>query len=153
MYCIDTSSFIYMQSAYPIETFPSVWTNIGNIAKENEIISPRAVLKEIETRDDQVHNWIKQYITFQTLDTVQETIVSDIMSKYPSLVDINKSTEDADPFVIALAKNKGYIVVTQENRVNLSGSQSKYKIPNVCDAYKVESMPILDLFKEKKWQF
>ena len=48
-----------MQSAYPIETFPSVWTNIGNIAKENEIISPRAVLKEIETRDDQVHNWIK----------------------------------------------------------------------------------------------
>ena len=142
-----------MASTYPIETFPSVWTNVSDIAKEKEIISPRAVLKEIEIRDDQVHNWVKQYITFQTLDTAQEVIVSDIMSKYPSLVDINKSTEDADPFVIALAKSKGYIVVTQENRVNLSGPKSKYKIPNVCEAYKVEWLRILDLFKEKKWQF
>ncbi len=142
-----------MKNTYPIEVFPSVWENVGNIAKAGEIISPRQVFRELKVRDDQIHSWAKVHINFQTLDSTQEDIVKDIMSKHEGLVDLDKSTEDADPFVIALAKSENCIVVTQENRVSLSGPKSKPKIPNVCEAYKINWIRILDLFIEQKWEF
>ena len=139
--------------SYPIEVFPSTWDSVGDIAKIGEVISPREVLREIEVRDDQLYTWARRHITFQKLDSEQQTIVRDIMSKYSALVDLSKPTPDADPFVIALAKSKNCIVITQENYVNLGGPKSKPKIPNVCEAYKVKWIRILDLFKEKGWQF
>lgn len=142
-----------MKNTYPIEVFPSTWDRVGNIAKIGEIISPREVLRELEVRDDLLYAWARQHITFQRLDPVQQAIVRDIMSKYSTLVDPSKPTPEADPFVIALAKSKNCIVITQENYVALSSQKSKPKIPNVCEAYKVKWIRILGLFKEKGWQF
>lgn len=142
-----------MKNTYPIEVFPSAWDNVGNIAESGEVISPREVLRELEARDDQLRAWVKKHITFRNLDSNQQTIVQDIMSKYSRLVDSTKSTPEADPFVIALAISENRTVITQESSAPPSNPESKLKIPYVCDVYDVKWIRILDLFIKKGWQF
>lgn len=151
MYCIDTSALIYMKNIYDIRVLPSLWKTFGNIAKEsNLIISPSQVLRELEKRDDELLKWAKEHIPFHNLDHTQQEIVRDIMSRFQTLVDINSSTQEADPFVIALAKSKNCKVVTQESYINRSGPKSKFNIPNVCEELSVRWIRLLELFTELK---
>ena len=154
MYCIDTSSLIDMQDIYPIDTFPGVWEQMESIAETGELVSPREVFRELEKRTDELCGWAKRNISFRDLNSSQEAVVKDIMAQYGAkFVDISKLTPEADPFVIALAKSESRTVITQEKHANLSGPQTKYKMPNVCDDYDVECIPILRFFQLKKWQF
>lgn len=142
-----------MKNTYPIDVFPSVRQKLGDIAREKIVVSPREVLRELEKRDDELYKWVKENISFHNLDYEQQEIVRNIMARFPNLVDINKPTPEADPFVIALAKSYNLIVIAQENRVKISGPESKPKIPNVCDELNVEWIRLLDLFREQGWVF
>lgn len=155
MYCIDTCSLSLwcMKHPYSFDVFPSVWRNLSNVAKEGLVVSPREVLRELEKCDVELHKWAKENISFYNLDYEQQKIVADIMARFPNLVDIDKPTPVADPFVIALAKSEKRTVITEERYVNLSGPKSKPKIPNVCEALQVKCIPLLDFFKEQGWKF
>lgn len=142
-----------MKNTYPIDVFPSVRQKLGDIAREKIVVSPREVLRELEKRDDELYKWVKENISFHNLDYEQQEIVRNIMARFPNLVDINKPTPEADPFVIALAKSKNLITVTQEKYVNISGPKSKPQIPNVCEALNVKWVPLIDLFREQGWVF
>lgn len=153
MYCIDTSAIIDMKEIYPIDVFPALWGKLESLLKERVILSPREVLKELESKDDDLLRWAKTHIHFHNLDHEQEKIVKDIMGRFPNFVDYNKPTPEADPFVIALAKSYNLIVIAQEKRVKISGPESKPKIPNVCDELNVEWIQLLDLFRKQRWVF
>lgn len=151
MYCIDTSALIAAwEERYPIENFPKFWEFLDFLIDASRITSPPEVLEETGKKSHELHAWLKEreksFIT--DYDTTVLLGVKDILAKFPKLVAAHKMSFAADPFVIALARQKGFAVVTQEN---LTSSVTKPTIPNVCNSIGVTWMPLLQLIREEKW--
>lgn len=153
VYCIDTSSFIWaMNNAYPIENFPVFWNNLSLAARDKTIISSEVVLEEITRKDDGVSKWAKsQSDLFIKVDDEVGLSMKDIVGRYPKIIDPLADRNQADPWLIALAKAKGATVITQEKPAGQDAS--KMKIPNVCDHVGIAWKDILGLVKDLNWRF
>jgi len=151
-YCIDTSSLLTgWNDRYPPEVFPGLWENFENLIVIEELIAPVEVYYELEKQDDSIKSWVDRSRTmFQPLDEEVQEIARDILANHPTLIDIDRPTYQADPFIIALAIKRNCAVVTQEIRTN---SPKRTKIPNVCDAYDTECIDLLSMIRELKWKF
>ncbi|MCD4844733.1 MAG: DUF4411 family protein [Methanosarcinales archaeon] len=152
IYCIDTSSLITgWNERYPPEVFPGLWKNFENLIEINTLIAPIEVYYELEKQDDSITKWVdKNSRMFQPLDEEIQEIVRDILAKYPTLIDVNRPTYQADPFIIALAIKRSCAVVTQEVWTK---SPKRTKIPNICDAYGIKCIDLLGMIKELMWKF
>jgi hypothetical protein len=139
--------------------FPGVWNRISDLAKARRLISPVAVQRELKGKADEVLQWAKmRKRVFVRLDLVQQRIVREILARFPDFVDPNKPVPEADPFVIALALARNrqvgllpaeWVVVTQE-KLRPSG---RPRIPNVCAAFDLRCIDILELFRQENWTF
>jgi len=65
------------------------------------------------------------------------------------LVDKNKTVADADAFVIALAREVNWKVVTSETH---SRNPDKPKIPDVCKYYGTPCLNLQEFFEDLKFQ-
>jgi hypothetical protein len=148
---IDTNALIDLHRRhYAPDVFKSLWSRLAELAERRRLIAPRQVYTEIKQLDDDLLMWAKQHkYMFRDQDAEQQTIVREIMAKFPKLVDASKTTEAADPFVIALAEVGGHTVVTTEKAT----VQGKPKIPNVCVARNVRCVDLLGMFRALKWSF
>ena len=151
-YCIDTNALVDLwRRLYPKDVFPSLWNNIEDLVQSGKLIAPREVLNELELVDDDLLKWGKERRPmFITLETEQQDRVKEILKNFPTLIDPNKTTPDADPFVISLAMTEAAVVVTNER---LAGPGGRPRIPNVCLKYNVKCLNLLDLFRELRWNF
>lgn len=161
IYCIDTSAWIDMKELYPARIFLTLWNKLDVLVKSGRVIAPQEVYSELDKKDDEVLQWVKQRKRlFKSLnDEEQLALVFDIQEKFPNLVDPQKETPDADPFVVALAfletRNLTMIgdqcvVVSQEKPS--SNVSDKPKIPDACNAYGVKHLSILDLLDNEGWK-
>lgn len=150
-YCIDTNALIDLwRRFYPPDVFPSLWKNLENLISDRRLVAPREVFKELENLDDELLKWARNHRgMFEDLDYQQVDQVKDILRRFPRLVDENKIIPDADPFVIALARSKGWTVITSENPGNPGGPP---RIPDVCKEYEVRCIKLLEFFREQKWK-
>jgi len=87
---------------------------------------------------------------FMDLDEEQSNLVKDILRNFSGLIDTNKSTPDADPFVIALSATEGHTVITSEK---MSLPNERPRIPNVCKHYNVKCISLQELFTEQGWKY
>ena len=150
-YSFDTSALIDLKCLYPPDIFPTLWQELERRVKSRNVIAPKEVLNEINKRDDELSRWARKHKQmFKELNAEQVGMVQKILASFPDLVDINKETPDADPFVIALAMAGGDMVVTSEKPANPGG---RPKIPDVCESYEIRWMPLIDFFKEMGWKF
>jgi hypothetical protein len=94
--------------------------------------------------------WAKRQKCFKDLDRDQIECVKRILKAFPSLIDEKKTVADADPFVIALALEKGWKVVSSENP---AGASLRKRIPDVCSQYKVPCLTLLEFFRDQHWNF
>jgi hypothetical protein len=151
IYCVDTSSLIAAwQERYPIDNFPKFWDRVDGLVKEKRLVSPVEVFLETENRSDELHGWLKARkadIFFELDDAVQRA-ATNVLMRFPRLVEDKKLSTSADPFVIALALVRGVPVVTEEK---LTGSDRKPHIPDVCAAFGVECKNLLDMIRSEKW--
>ena len=108
------------------------------------------MLLELERQDDDVFAWAKRHVTFVQLEDEIQSSATEILARFPQLVNTRRSRSVADPFVIALARVKELTVVTAERA---SGSPQKPRIPDVCADVGVRCVPLLGMFKELGWQF
>ena len=76
--------------------------------------------------------------------------VRTILLTHRGLVEGGKKKNSADPFVIALAKQKCCKVVTEETP---SHNMSSPKIPDVCNAYHIECVDFISFAREEKFAF
>ena len=163
VYCMDASSLIESRCAYAHDVFPGVWKQIDALVAEERMIAPYEVLEELKRQDDQRLWKGDRKKIFCRLDQEQTRKVGEIVARFPRLIDPTKETPDADPFVIALAlarkedttqdnlyENRQYVVVSQETP---SGPGGKPKIPNVCQAYGLECVALVELFRREGWTF
>ncbi len=59
-YCFDTSVFIHAAlRAYPQINFPSFWNNLDTLIQSGNVVCPKAVLNELEKKDDDLLSWAK----------------------------------------------------------------------------------------------
>lgn len=157
---MDTSALIHMKMYYPRDVFASLWENMENLTTVGRLVCPQQVFEELEKKDDELLEWAKIHkSTFREVDAEQIRIVRGILARFPELVDAQKTTEEADPFVIALAIYGGeqrtlweqkHVVVSEEKP---SGPGGRPKIPDVCKSYDVEHLLLIELFREENWKF
>ncbi len=136
---------------YPPDVFPALWTNLETMIAQRCIISPDEVLHELEKKDDGLHAWAKgNDIMFHPLDGPVQHAASEILARFPRLVDSNSGRSRGDPWVIALAMVRGCAILTGEKP---SGNPVKPKIPDVCKHYGIRCLNMLEFIREQKWRF
>lgn len=151
VYCIDTSALMDLMERYPRNVFQTLWKNIEVLVSQKRLIAPREVLREI-IWNTQLLDWAKNHKKmFRDLDTEQLQYVKEIEATHPRLVDPTKTTPDADPFLIALAKVENATVVTSEKHA--SPTSSRVKIPDVCQVCSIKCINLTEWFNEQKWKF
>lgn len=154
-YSIDTSALIAaFHERYPIKNFPSLWGKIKTLIKTGRLKISQIVFEEA-MRDTEIKQWcdenqLKPDFQVAIDESVQEQ-VSEVLSKFPKLVDDRTGKSGADPWVIALALTlENCVVVTEENPTN---SENRPKIPDACAHFRVECIKIVDLIKKENWIF
>jgi len=149
---IDTSALLDgWIRYYPPDVFPALSSNLEEMIKSGELLSPDEVLLELGQKDDEIHQWAKANSTmFVPLDEEIQSATQEILKQFPRLVGAMKDRNRADPFVIAVAKVRNATVVTGEKS---SGIRERPRIPNVCDHFEISHLTLLQLIRDKGWTF
>ncbi len=153
IYVFDSGPFINIFNHYYPEQFPSFWERFDEYIDNGTIVSVRAVRKELEGRDDELSDFVKQHNIF-TMPTNKETSFiatifqnrhfEHLISERARLI----GKEVADPYVIAKAKILGACVVTQEKF-----KENAAKIPNVCEHFKIPCIDLKTFMENENWYF
>ncbi len=151
VYCLDTSCILEgWRRHYPPDVFEGFWRDLQRLIDEGVAISPDAVRKELLKQDDEVAIWAERQTTcFVPFDEVQEPHLIEVMTEHELLVKNTPKRNAADPFVIALAKTRGIMVVSEEQ----PGGARKPKIPDVCQAMKIKCISVVGLMRNEGWTY
>lgn len=150
-YVFDSNVFMNLQQRQPIDVYPSVWDKISELMEEGTVTSSQEVYEEILVGDDYLSEWAKQRSTrFLLTDEEIQRVVRDILSNHRGLVEGGKKKNNADPFVIALAKINMCTIVSEEIPTNNPNSP---KIPDVCSVLGINCINFVDFSREMKISF
>lgn len=152
-YSVDTSALIDgLERYYPEDHFPGLWERMDELVSEGRLIISEEVWEEAQSKDAVVKAWCeprKNTIIVPTDATVAQE-VQRVLTGHERLVMNLKGRNRADPFVIAVAKIRGAIVVTGEGS---DGTDSRPKIPFVCNHLGIECIRLLDVIRLEGWSF
>ena len=129
-----------MERNYPRAHNKKLWTIIEERLAARKILVSKEVKIELGKQSDSTGTWLGQFprCIIDSTDAIQK-IVSEIVKRYPTIIDLSSTHHDADVFVIAVAKKYNASVVTQERFRKESRS-----IPALCQK---EQIKCLDLVK------
>lgn len=161
MYSVDTNIFIdWWERRYPPDIFSSLKACFEALVAEKKIFAPKLVLTEIErVASPELKKWAKTHSSiFVPPDESIQMEAGKIIDTY-SIIDPDAQYEEADSFVIALAKSRGFLVVTHETSVKLK-SRSKRPpyservyIPDVCSDLNIPCIELIELMRQEGWTF
>jgi hypothetical protein len=151
IYSADTSSLIHgWRRIYRPKNFGFVWESLDALIMEGRLRSSIEVYNDLQKKDDELFKWCKERkeAMFVEIDIAVQGHVARLMRTYPRMVDTVKGRSGSDPFVVALAAttNPTMVVVTEE----FSG---KTRIPDVCEAEKIDHCGLADLIEREGWTF
>jgi hypothetical protein len=146
----DTCSFTELRRSYPKPEFESVWKFVEQLLSSGRILSIDEVYIELEQQDDEVFQWVSQWNgNFIPLDDAIQIKAREILSEFPTLIDLRKGKSGADPFLIAVAAVRGGTIVSEENR---SGGPPKVKIPDVALSLDVTCIKFLNVLRQEGYR-
>ncbi len=151
-YVIDTCSLTALPRAYPIDMFRPVWAQIEALVDHGRLVSCEDVYLELESQDDELLAWAKlqkEKGLFLPLSTAVQLRARDVLRSYTNLLDLKKRKSSADAFLIGLALDIGASLVTEEKP---SGGPGKVKIPDVCSAYGIQCLTLVDLLRDTQFR-
>ena len=158
---IDTATFIldanvFIEAArryYAFDIAPPFWEGLIHHAANGLIQSIDRVKQELERGNDELATWAKtQFDAFASTDE-EDTIRSytDVMGwvqAQDQFLDAAKAdfAAGADGWLVAYARSKGSIIVTQE--LPATDARRKVPIPNVCDAFDIEYRDTFEMLRQ-----
>ena len=146
-YAIDTCSFTALYRTYPPDVFPTAWEKIDKLIRNGIICSCEDVLQEIVVQDDVLSKWAKERQNiFLPIDAQVQEYVIKILTSHPNLLNLKKGKSGADPFLISVALIHKCSLVTEELP---SGGPQRSKIPDVCIAYSIEYIRLLEMMRRE----
>lgn len=106
----------------------------------------------MQAKDDDLRRWLRERIAAVAETSVEEMeIVRGIAERYPAWVQGAKNA--ADPFVIAAAKTRRAVVVTDERPSGRSTEDRNLRIPTVAAELDVECILPTELIRRRGWRF
>ena len=159
-YLIDTNIFIESSNRhYAVDICPGFWDFLDKISNLDNVKSITQVYDEFTPDIEELKNFRerlkskgfflpienitpKSYIT--TTTTLQK------MGYSPSAID--DFSPKADYFLIALALQEQYTIVTQEARTQAL-AKNRIKIPNVCERLGIECIDIVEFLRYERAKF
>lgn len=157
MYCLDTNIFLdWWERRYPPDLFPSLESEMTALASGSVIYAPERVWDEIQhVGSPGLRSWAKANRgMFLPHDSALQKEANAIQHKYPGLIDPRAIHDEADRYIIALAKLRGFSVVTHETSAHSKKKPPRsHYIPDVCAAESIQCIPFVELMREQKWSF
>jgi len=146
-YCIDTSSLIDLRRYYPRKTLGPLWDLLDDLVKQNRLIAPHEVLRELQPTDDEAHAWAKKHAAiFVPIDGEQGAALKDIQAVFPGVSAAAKPGPHADPWCLALSlvrtRRGDDIHLISEEKLTTTKSE---KIPYVCQHFGISWARLLDV--------
>ena len=156
LYSVDSSAFMDWQTRfYPIDVFESIVARVDTLIAANRFMAPVLVKEEIGVvGTGDLIAWANAHAeifvpTGQLLLEAQT-----IQNRFPGLRDPKAEFEEADAYVIALAKLRGGIVITQETpAAEKRNPKRSHFIPDVCREMGVPCFNLLGLMRRENWTF
>ncbi len=149
MFVFDTSAYLNgWNDHYPPKTFGGVWDVVREATRDGRVITVREVYREILDQDDSVASWAKVELKAMVVEP-SEAVQRDagaIAAMFPQPGVRN----EADPFVLAEARTRGFAVVTYEGR-SFSGPPHKKwwrTMPSVCNHLQIPCCTLPEAFAE-----
>jgi hypothetical protein len=141
------------RSYYAFDVAPAFWEGLVREASNGRLLSIDRVKDEIQRGKDELVEWANG--TFHPWFAL--TAQADVIQNYSGIIrwvqgqsqffDFAKEefARGADGWLVAYAKAKGHVVVTNETfQVNI---QRRVKIPNVCKAFDVPCINTFEMLR------
>ena len=157
-YSVETNVFLDWQARYyPTDIFLALQNSVSLLVKEKRFYSPKLVeeeLKFVSVTTSELLAWVKnQSGLFIPLKELAAEALN-IQSRFPGLLDPKAEHEEADAYVIALAKMRNGTVVTQETSASEKRNPPRsHYIPDVCRELGIPCFNFLGLMRREKWKF
>lgn len=156
MYVFDNNTLSAIFRHYYVDRFPSFWNKFNQYIEDKKIISVKEVRRELEelNRADSLQNWIKLHTDFfedpnlEELKFITEIYKIQHFQQNLERKKLIKGGAFADPFLIAKAKIKNYILVTQEKE-----QPHAVKIPNICKNFDINCIDLEGFLIKENWSF
>ena len=151
-FTLDTNILINLNRLYPPDIFPALWESIEASAEAGDSCICEAVLKEVDRGGDALHAWAKSLPGFVCSTTQDEfETVREVAEAHPGWVQDRKN--EADPFVIAHAKRKASIIVSEESRKGPGTLDKNQSIPTIADEHSVGVVKFFEYVRLNGWTF
>jgi hypothetical protein len=160
-FTIDSSSLmdIFNEGSWTSKKVNSgLWKRVEELIDSGAIISHAEVLAEIKMegeKGEDLFNWAQDHKPiFKPHLASEGAVIRSMSPKYEAFVNRVVGSEYADPWLIAQAKVRNIVIITEEKK-SRSPDLAKCAIPNVCDdpAYAVRYMSLFDLTTHMGWTF
>lgn len=155
-YLLDSNVFIQAKNGpYSFEIAPGFWKWLESLSIEQSFLTIKEVRNELIEYDDELKDWIASFPLSHFIE--EDLTIQSNMRVITNYVVTNSAFKPhhkndflakADPWLIATALTRDYVVVTQEKKAG--PNTTKVKIPNVCDYFGVKYIDVFELMKIKK---
>lgn len=135
-----------------IELYPSLWDRVSELLASGVAVIPREADREMQAKEHELRGWLRDRQSAVVETSVGELeIVRSVAERHPAWVQGAKNA--ADPFVIAAAKTRGAVVVTDERPPGRGTDDRNLRIPTVAAEFGVECIVPTELIRRRGWQF
>jgi hypothetical protein len=159
-YVLDANVFIEAaRRYYAFDLAPGFWQSLANHAASGRVRSIDRVKQELERGKDELAQWVSKNFSGAWASTDEPDVIqsfSEIMTWVQAqnqFLAVAKAdfANGADGWLVAYARTKACVVVTQE--VPAPDARRKVPIPNVCQAFDIPFVNTFELLRNLGVQF
>jgi hypothetical protein len=159
-YVLDANVFIEAaRRYYAFDLAPRFWESLAHHAASGRVRSIDRVKQELERGKDELAQWVDDNFTNALASTDEPDVIqsfSEIMTWVQAQNQFSPAAKadfanGADGWLVAYARAKGCVVVTQE--VPAPDARRKVPIPNVCQAFDVPFVNTFEMLRALGVQF
>lgn len=156
IYSVDSSSLMEWQGRfYPTDVFAGLVASVDALIAAERLFAPALVKDEIGAVGTAgLIEWTENHagIFVPTVEVLAEAQA--IQNQFAGLRDPRAEYEEADAYVIALARRRNGIVVTQETpAAEKRNPRRTHFIPDVCRELGITCISLLGLMRREGWRF
>lgn len=156
VYCIDTNALMDWQVRYyPTDVFASLLDHFDTLIAEGRLVAPELVREEIGiVGSPELVAWAKDRDAMFLPNAAALAEAQKIQHRFPGLLDPKSLYEEADAYIIAMAKAKpNGIVVTQETpAAEKPRPKRSHFIPDVCRELGINCFNLMGLMRREGWR-
>ena len=159
-YLIDTNIFI--ESAYRFYAFdicPGFWDFLSKCSQADSIKSISKVYDEITSNNPNLQDFKERlksggfFLSIESINLESYAIISQTLKtmQYEKIA-IDNFSSGADYFLVALAYQESYTIVTHEAKKG-NNAKNIIKIPNVCEQLGIDCIDVAEFLRREQARF